>query len=193
MLVLVLALPLSLWACQDTAPRQVDAASVPTGPVITGPDLASEAPAQQSYGRPISVEIPAIAVAAQVVQVALRTDGSMDVPDFGLAGWYGLGPRPGEPGPAVVVAHVDSQGGPDVFFRLKELQVGDTIIIRTDAATTHTFVVEHLEQAPKDQLPVDRIWGDTEDSVLRLITCGGSFDRSTGHYRDNVIVYARAG
>jgi len=25
---------------------------------------------------------------------------------------------------------------------------------------------------------------------LRLVTCGGSFDSSTGHYRDNVVVSA---
>jgi hypothetical protein len=53
-----------------------------------------------------------------------------------------------------------------------------------------SFVVERVERVPKRELPTTRIWNDTRRPVLRLITCGGSFDRSTGHYRDNVVVYA---
>lgn len=56
--------------------------------------------------------------------------------------------------------------------------------------TTNTWTVESSEQVPKDDLPAERIWNSTTAPVLRLITCGGSFDRSVGHYRDNVIVYA---
>ena len=139
---------------------------------------------------PVRIEIPAIDVDARVVAVGLKPDGALDVPDFGLAGWYDPGPRPGEVGPAVVVAHVDTRSGPDVFARLSELEAGDRIVVHGRDGTAQTFVAEHSEQTPKDQLPADRIWADTNRPVLRLVTCGGSFDRTTGHYRDNVIVYA---
>lgn len=187
-LALGLGLVLNLSACLGMPSRQVGAVS---GPASTVAELISETPGAE-VGRPATVEIPAIAVAAQIVEVGLQPDGAMEVPDFGLAGWYGLGPRPGAPGPSVVVAHVDSQSGPDVFLRLHELQSGDRIHIGGDDGLVRSFVVEGLEQVPKHKLPVDKIWVDTEEPLLRLITCGGSFDRSTGHYRDNVIVYARA-
>ncbi len=143
-------------------------------------------------GEPAAVEIPALGVNAALVGVGLEADGAMEVPDFGLAGWYELGPKPGEPGPAVIVGHVDSRAGPDVFFRLKELRPGEHVVVRSKDGTSSTFVVEALEQTPKTALPVERIWNATDQPVLRLVTCGGSFDRSTRSYRDNVVVYASA-
>lgn len=141
---------------------------------------------------PTAIEIPAIEVDARIVSVGLEADGSMETPDFGLAGWYAPGPRPGEPGPAVIAAHVDSRSGPDVFFRLAQLRPSDVVVVRDRGGTSRSFAVAGSEQSPKDRLPVDRIWGDTRGPALRLITCGGSFDRTTGRYLDNVIVYADA-
>ncbi len=141
-------------------------------------------------GRPTRLEIPAIDVAENLHGVGLKGDGSMEMPGFGDAGWYDLGPRPGAPGPAVLVAHVHSPAGPDVFWDLHELEPGDQVTVhRTDG--TSTFVVERSEQVEKNDLPYDRIWPKTEASVLRLITCGGEFDPQIGGYPDNTIVYAR--
>src|SRR5680860_443634 len=137
---------------------------------------------------PIDVQ-PAIDVNAKVVSVGLLSSGAMQVPDFGLAGWYEPGPMPGEPGPAVVAAHVDSRSGPDVFYRLRDLQKGDEIRLVGENGVVVVFAVESREQAPKSELPVNRIWNQTDEPVIRLITCGGEFDYSTRHYRDNIIVY----
>jgi sortase (surface protein transpeptidase) len=115
----------------------------------------------------------------------------METPDFGTAGWYTKGPRPGEQGPAVITAHVDSYKGPDVFFRLRERSPGEEVhVYRHDGSVTR-FVVEGTKQTPKEDLPANRIWNDTDEAVLRLVTCGGTFDRSRRSYRDNVIVYAK--
>jgi sortase (surface protein transpeptidase) len=141
-------------------------------------------------GSPERVIIDAIGVDAELVDLGLQPDGAMEVPDFGAAGWYREGPPPGHPGPAVVAAHVDSRSGPDVFFRLRELAVGDRIEIRYDAGDAVTFRVVSGERVPKDDLPGDRIWPVTDEPLLTLITCGGEFDRSVRHYRDNVLVYA---
>jgi len=143
----------------------------------------------QDAGKPIRVEIPAIEVDESLKPVGLNPDGSMHIPGFGDAGWYKRGPRPGAAGPAVLVAHVHGPGGPDVFWRLKELEPGDRVTVhRTDG--TSTFVVDGSEQVAKEELPYDRIWPETDDSVLRLITCGGVFDKKIGGYPDNTIVYA---
>lgn len=141
-------------------------------------------------GAPERVTIPAIGVDARLVPVGLKPDGAVQTPDFGLAGWYSRGPRPGDRGAAVLLAHVDSKaGGPDVFYRLRDLEPGDRITVGYhDAAPT--FVVTDTEQVAKSALPTKRIWAPSKRPVLRLITCGGEFDPATHSYLDNIIVYA---
>jgi len=140
-------------------------------------------------GEPDRVVIPAIGVDESLVRLGLRRDRSMEVPAFGLAGWYDEGPMPGHPGPAVVVAHLDSWSGPDVFANLRRLAVGDRVHIDFDSGDRVTFVVTMSEQTAKTALPVASIWPLTTVQLLTLITCGGDFDRSAGHYLDNLIVY----
>jgi LPXTG-site transpeptidase (sortase) family protein len=163
-----------------------DTALVPPTPRETTP-----APSPVPAGVPTRVVIEAIGVDAELVELGLEPDGAMEVPDFGLAGWYAEGPPPGHPGPAVIAAHVDSRAGPDVFYRLRELSPGDTVRVSYDGGDEVAFSVESSERVPKDDLPGDRIWPVTADRLLTLITCGGEFDRSVRHYRDNVIVYTR--
>ena len=155
-----------------------------------GPAAPARATAAVGDSRPVSIQIPAIGVDARVVPVGLGPGRTMEVPAVDLAGWYEPGPRPGEAGPAVIVGHVDSRRGPAVFFRLSQLRRDDRIVVGQGRGAARSFAVERVERQPKQALPVDRIWNDTGRPVLRLITCGGSFDRATGHYRDNVIVYA---
>lgn len=137
---------------------------------------------------PTRLQVPAIGVDENLSARGLKADGSLDTPDFGDAGWYRPGPRPGEPGGAVVVAHVHGPDGPDVFWNLAKLQPGDVIRIhRTE--TVATFVVDSVDDVPKEQLPYDKIWPDTDKPLLRLITCGGK-RLPEGGYPDNTVVYA---
>jgi LPXTG-site transpeptidase (sortase) family protein len=160
-----------------------------TDPAPTAAPASTTAAPVQDAGQPTRVEIPAIDVDENLKPVGLNPDGSMYIPGFGDAGWYKRGPRPGAAGPAVLVAHVHGPGGPDVFWRLKELEPGDRVTVhRTDG--TSTFVVDGSERVAKEELPYDRIWPETDDAVLRLITCGGEFDKKIGGYPDNTIVYA---
>lgn len=163
--------------------------SPPSEPAPLAPPSAAPTPEDQ-VARPVRVVIPTIDVDADLVELGLNDDQSMEVPNFGLAGWYEPGPRPGEPGPAVIAAHVDSVGGPDVFFRLKDLAKGDKISVELADGSTQKFVVSKSEQQLKQQLPVERIWNDTDEVVLRLVTCGGEFDPDERSYKSNVIVYA---
>lgn len=127
-----------------------------------------------------------------MVPLGIQPDGSLAVPeDFSLTGWYENGPEPGEPGPAVIVGHVDSHVGPAAFFRLHEMTPGQLIMIETADGTTLTFIVERVERHPKDRFPTAAVYGSTDHQSLRLITCTGTFDRVAASYRDNVIVFAR--
>jgi sortase (surface protein transpeptidase) len=138
------------------------------------------------------VRIPAIGVAARdVVRLARNADGTLQVPaDPGRAGWYELGPSPGELGAAVIAAHVDSRTGPALFWRLGELTRHDRVqIVRADGSVA-VFAVDTVARYPKAAFPTAAVYGATTRPELRLITCGGTFDRSTGHYRDNTVVFA---
>ena len=185
--------PLAAVATEAASPsRHADAPgdAARAGSPSKRPTRSSERPAQ--VATPVRVVIPAIDVDADLVAVGLNPDRSMEVPEFGEAGWYEPGPRPGEPGPAVIAAHVDSVSGPDVFYRLRELEPGDEITVEHADGGRSTFAVRDSEQQDKDALPVERIWNDTDDPVLRLITCGGAFNQERRSYESNVIVYAAA-
>ncbi|WP_220499873.1 class F sortase [Microbispora sp. H10949] len=142
---------------------------------------------------PVLLEIPEIGVRTTLMTLGKNPDGTLEVPPLsrvGEAGWYRLGPSPGARGPAVIAGHVDSAKGPGVFFRLGELRPGDTVKISRKDGSRVTFEVDSLEKVPKDRFPTRKVYGMVRFPGLRLITCGGTFDSATGHYRDNVIVYA---
>jgi sortase (surface protein transpeptidase) len=140
---------------------------------------------------PARVEIPKIAVASTLEQLGRAPDRTVQVPsDWNVAGWYAGGPRPGDPGSAVILGHVDSKRGPAVFFRLHQLHRGDAVTITRADGSSVRFVVERTEQYPKRRFPTDEVYYPTLTPALRLVTCGGQFDHATGHYRSNVIVFA---
>jgi hypothetical protein len=144
-------------------------------------------------GTPIRLRIPTALVDTELQPLDRLPDGSIDVPrDPATAGWYKDGPRPGQPGPAVMLGHVDGPRGPAVFFHLAELPLGAAVYVDTSDRRTETFRVTGLTRVPKADFPTDLVYAPTLESSLRLVTCGGTFDAATGHYRDNVIVYAAA-
>ncbi|MFD2078492.1 class F sortase [Actinopolymorpha cephalotaxi] len=177
----------SSGVAKHAASRQLAPAAKPVDASTSAPN-----PTRGHVADPAVLTIPAIDVDASMVGVGLLPNGEMQTPayDSNLAGWYVEGPRPGQPGPAVIVAHVDSKTGPDVFYRLRELRPGDRITVTDSADARHTFTVERLERADRDGLPYGRIWTGGKQPVLRLITCAGPYDRANGGYQQNLIVYA---
>jgi sortase (surface protein transpeptidase) len=162
----------------------------PTGP----PPAASaevRATAALAAAPPVRVRIPAIEVDSALVGLGLQADGTLQVPaDGSVAGWFTGAPTPGERGPAVLAAHVDWDHAPGVFFRLHDLEPGDEVAVDRADGIMARFVVLGVEQYPKDAFPTERVYGDIDHAGLRLITCGGAFDRAARSYRDNVVVYA---
>jgi hypothetical protein len=140
---------------------------------------------------PRSIRIPAIGVRAVVIPLGLGSDGTMQTPrDFSVTGWYKPWREPGERGSAVITGHVDSVDGPAVFYRLRDLRRGNIIRVGRADGSVVRFRVEGLERWPKAEFPTRRVFRPTRISTLRLVTCSGNFDASTGHYVDNTIVYA---
>jgi hypothetical protein len=171
--------------------RVLDASPAAVAPVMPAlPVAPSVAPSVQL---PVAVAIPRIGVEAPLSALGLDDDGRLEVPaEPELAGWYELGPRPGEPGAAVIAGHVDSRRGPAVFHRLAELAPGDEVLVHGEDGTSTRFLVQRLERWPKNAFPTDAVYRDASGAELRLITCGGLFDRDRRRYEDNVIVFASA-
>lgn len=177
-LVAVVAAVLALTGC----------ATAPSGPPPVTTTKSVTAPAE-----PAEVSIPAIGAASSLVPLGLNTDRTVEVPPVDepmQAGWFTGAPKPGEPGPAVILGHVNGGGRPGIFARLAELAEGDEVLVRLADGATVRFEVRRVDQVPKSEFPTDEVYGDTEGPELRLITCGGTFDERADSYRDNVIVYA---
>jgi sortase (surface protein transpeptidase) len=140
---------------------------------------------------PARIVIPAIGVDADVIDLGLQDDGTMEVPeDFAQTGWFDRGPKPGRVGPAVIAGHVDDRTGPAVFFRLSDLEPGDEIEVHSDDGEVVVFAVRETQQHPKDEFPTEDVYSGTPGPELRLITCSGEFDQGERSYRDNTIVFA---
>lgn len=141
---------------------------------------------------PTWITIPAIGVSAPIAPEGLDSTGALQLPPLtepNLAAWWSGGPAPGQDGAAVIAGHVDSaQLGPLVFWKLRDLRIGDRIDIRPGLLI---FTVTQITQVSKTAFPTLAVYGPAPGPQLRLITCGGPFDQATGHYFDNIIVYAR--
>jgi sortase (surface protein transpeptidase) len=140
---------------------------------------------------PVRLHIPKIQVTTSLEPLGRAPDGTVEVPNRpDLAGWYAPGPRPGDPGSAVLLGHVDDDQAPAVFYRLRDLRPGDRLSVTRADGSAVRFVVQRTQQYPKDRFPTDDVYYPTLNPTLRLITCGGQFDPADGHYRSNVIVFA---
>ena len=145
-------------------------------------------------GAPTSIQIPAIDVHAPVVTLGLNPDKSVQVPPLDKpyeTGWYAGSALPGHDGAAVILGHVDAAAtGPAVFYNLAKMRPGDSITIALAGHAEVAYQVDGVREYQKTALPASLIYGPLPYPGLRLITCGGQFDYQTGHYLDNVVVYA---
>lgn len=140
---------------------------------------------------PLHINIPGIAVDAEIMQVNRLPDGSLEVPNNGgQVGYYGQGPTPGELGPAVLVGHVDTYTGPAVFARLQELQPGDMVSVSRKDGTVARFRITRVQSFDQNNFPTDAVYGNIDHAGLRLITCGGSFNLLSQRYSHNTVVFA---
>lgn len=176
------AVAASASATTRVQPSARPVASSPSGPVVDAVALARSTP--------VRVRIDAIGVDSGLMNLGLRSDGSLEVPPSGFpAGWYTGGPTPGELGPAIIAGHID-WNGPGVFYELHNLKPGDQVALTRADGSKPAFRVTRVAQFPKDHFPTKLVYGNIDHAGLRLITCGGSFNSQAGHYEDNIAVFA---
>jgi hypothetical protein len=174
----------------DNPPTATPSATHSAKPSAKPPGIS---PARQSglaRSAPVSLRIPAIGVSLMLSTLGLNPNGTAQVPGRDQApGWFRLGPTPGQIGSAVILGHVDDYRGPAAFYRLRSLRPGDRVDVSlADGAVAH-FAVTTVASYLKTQFPAQKVYASHGDRALQLVTCGGQFDSSTGHYLSNVVVY----
>ncbi|MBY8865811.1 MULTISPECIES: class F sortase [Streptomyces] len=163
----------------SAAPRPKASAS-PDGPALP-------------RSEPKRISIPDIGVDAPFTNLSIGTSGQLNAPpadDTNLVGWFQGGVSPGERGASIVVGHVDTKTGPAVFAGLSTLEPGSDIDITRADGTVANFKVDALDTFSKADFPDDEVYADTPDAELRLITCGGPYDRTAQDYEANLVVFA---
>lgn len=192
----VVLLAAVLVGCSSNAPAEpLPAASEPYAPATVSPSSERSLPTPQP--RPVRIKAPAIDIDGEVMIDGLGLDASgghaeppMNQPQ--LASWYNLGPRPGERGPSVILGHVNGGGQQGVFATLHRAQVGTRVFVEREDGSQAEFEIYRIEkEVLKTNFPADEVYGPTAGSEIRLITCGGELDRAVGHYRSNVIAWAK--
>ena len=137
------------------------------------------------------VSIPAIGVSSDIELLTLDSTGALLPPvDFNRAGWYSGGVIPGQVGPAIIAGHIDSITAPAVFANLHKMTPKMKIFVSLSDGTVLTFAADRSQVAPKTQFPSSSVYGTVPTPQLRVITCDGTFNRATGHYDDNLVVFA---
>ncbi|GGL71282.1 class F sortase [Streptomyces fumigatiscleroticus] len=194
----VLLLGLWLWGRETTGVRQGISAPATGDMAAVGrpPDLdlpPARRPLRQALPR--RLDIPVLGVRAPVVARGLDRRGAPDPPPFdrpGAVGWYAAGATPGAAGTALMVGHVDTETRPAVFYRIAALKPGRRIRVARDDGHVAEFTVENVEVLTRDRFDARQAYAPHRSgrAELRLITCGGGFDRASGHYTANVVVSA---
>ncbi|MEE1928151.1 class F sortase [Streptomyces sp. TRM 70351] len=173
-------------AAQSGQPGRAAASTRPLPPAVAPLD-GSPAPQRVTVG--------ALDVRAVVVPRGLDAQGAVDPPPLSEAdtvGWYAGGPAPGEAGAALLVGHVDTEEDEAVFYGLSTLERGARVSVTRADGTVAEFTVEDVEQVERDAFDPERVYGERHAgrAELRLITCGGTFDREERRYSANVVVSA---
>ena len=163
---------------------------IPSAAVAAAPGAAGTVPPAPAAS-PVRLRIPAIGVDAGVGTVAVDRAGVLQPPagDTGT-GWWPGSVRPGAVGPAVIVGHLDSRTGPAVFAGLSMLRPGDSISVGRADGSTAVFRTRRLGVFAKASFPTAEVYGRTGNAQLRLVTCGGGYDRSAQAYLGNLVVFA---
>nr|WP_166682500.1 class F sortase [Streptomyces sp. 846.5] len=146
-----------------------------------------------SRSTPIQLALPGIRLTAPLLGLGMDGKGQPELPPFSqprTAGWLRDSATPGEAGTAVLVGHVDTRTGPAVFWNLSAVKPGAPVEVARLDGSTALFTVDRVQAYPKASFPSAQVYAPAKDAQLRIITCGGSYDRKHAEYTGNVVLYA---
>jgi hypothetical protein len=196
------------WAAAPPLPLGVvpRAEAAPAGSTPDRPDSSPGAPTSRAAATkaggspatpppapaaPIHLALPALAIDAPVVPIAVQPGGSLAIPDDPkVVGWWQGGARPGDSGGTVVLAgHVDTaRDGAGALFPLTRALPRQHVVLTTSQGA-QDYVISAVRGYLKADLPTD-VFATTGRPRLVIITCAGAFDLRIKQYSDNLVVYA---
>ncbi|RAG82849.1 class F sortase [Streptacidiphilus pinicola] len=150
-------------------------------------------PAPLPRSTPLTLAIPSVQLNAPLLGLGMDGKGAAELPPFSLprtAGWLRDSASPGEAGTAVVVGHVDTTTGPAVFWNLAAVRTGAEVDVARLDGRTAVFTVDRVREYPKAAFPTAQVYGPSPGAQLRVVTCGGAFDRARREYTGNVVLFA---
>ncbi|MEA2614482.1 MAG: hypothetical protein QOE72_265 [Chloroflexota bacterium] len=155
---------------------------------------ATSAPLPGGGVIPVHLALPSIGVSAAIAAVGETPTGDLQTPpDWDTVGWFSPGFRPGAPGHAVLNGHLDTtlaDRPTAVFWNLRKLQPGDAVLLDGTGGTTLRFTVTALDYYPAENAPLNRIFGPSNDSVIELVTCAGTWRGPKLGYNQRLVVTA---
>lgn len=167
----------------------------PARPAVPGdlglPKVPVSEPSDYEVAPPVGLAIPDLGIDQNMIGLRVSPDGTMQVPaKLTDIGWWAKGPKPGETGGAVLAGHVSGGGRPGVFGELADIADGAKVIVTRADGTVATYRVVSRQQFPKDDFPDKQVYTFDGPTQLHLVTCGGDFSKATGHFKDNIVVFA---
>lgn len=183
----------SVIAQEVHANAHTDVSSTPAHPHVTATPAQLLKPQTSVQANPVRLVIPSIGVNASVETVGILNNGDLATPTHNPwegVGWFVSGPRPGESGSAVIDGHLDRPGGyPAVFWNLRNMQVGATVMVITANGKTLSFRVTRVTLYPPQAAPIQEIFGNASGTYLNLITCAGDWIPSQHQTTLRLVVY----
>ena len=184
---------LALSACASTSVSEVS--EIGASRIINANAMSKAIPVEKvdSALNPVRLIIPAIDINASVEDVGTQANADLATPSQNPwldVGWYNLGPRPGERGSAVIDGHLDRPGGfPAVFWLLRDLHMGDEVLVKDNSGKTLRFQVTRIELYAPQDAPIQDIFGNSGGTFLNLITCAGDWIPSQHQTNLRLVVY----
>jgi LPXTG-site transpeptidase (sortase) family protein len=187
---LPIVMVLALSACASSSVSEVP--EVHASHIINANAMSKALPVHSAL-HPVRLIIPAIALNAPVEDVGTQANADLATPSQNPwldVGWYSLGPQPGQRGSAVIDGHLDRPGGfPAVFWHLRDLHMGDEVLVKNSSGKTIRFQVTRIELYAPQDAPIQDIFGNRGGTFLNLITCAGDWIPSQHQTNQRLVVY----
>lgn len=193
---LVVAVVFAYMALSTASPDALPKLPQPVAVSPTPTPTVSQTPkALTPRGNPVKVRVTrrGVKILSEPISGPVNLQPDQDlVPPLSSVAWFyqKVWPKPGFPGPSVLVGHIIQQGKHGVFWNLQSVLRGDTIQITYSSGDIVTFTVTEVDHTQKVDLPSAKIWNPTKVPELRLVTCDPDTTFKDGHFAGNILVYA---
>lgn len=190
---LALFIALAVTGCGSVTTTEIASPHAPSYDAVVPARATSHSTTEQ----PVRLLIPSIMVDASIESVGVLPNGDLATPlakRWDDVGWYQTGPVPGQRGSAVIDGHLDRPGGyPAIFWRLRELHAGDTVIIMNSQGKAIHFHVTQVAFYAPQAAPLQEIFGNGGGTYLNLITCAGDWIPDQHQTTQRLVVYTTLG